>query len=173
MVATAADHAAEAALLSQLPAQHLDLAQRVLALADLVEQDLQALRLDRLREVVVGAFLNRLDSRLHAALRRQQHHRAFGAIVLESLEQFEAAHARHDEVGDDDRRTERRHALERIFPVGGGFGGESPGAHEFGQADSRAGLVFDDQDSLNGWVRHSARRWAMVLCRFYTIQHSR
>ena len=66
-----ADHRAEAAVLAQLPPQHLHLAQRVLPLDDLVEEDLQPLRIDRLGQVVVRAFLDRFDGGLDGALRRE------------------------------------------------------------------------------------------------------
>src|SRR5678815_1593739 len=150
----AADHAAEASLLAQLATQHLHLAQRVLALDDLVEQNLEALRLDRLGQVVVGALFDRLNRRLHTALRRQQDHRTLRIIALERLEELEATHARHDEVGDDDGGPERRHARQRIFAVGRGFGSESPGPHELRESDASAGLVLDDKDTFYGWVRH-------------------
>jgi hypothetical protein len=106
----AADHLAERAVLAQLLAQHLDLAQRVLPLDDLVEQDLEPLRLDRLGQVVVGAFLDRLDRGFDGALRGQRSHGVVAAIVLERAQQLEPAHARHHEVADDDvgRKTVMR-----------------------------------------------------------------
>ena len=70
-----ANHLAEGAALLELPAQRAHLALRVVALDDLVEQDLQPLRIDRLREVVVRALLDRGDGGLDRALRRHQHHR--------------------------------------------------------------------------------------------------
>src|SRR4030095_249443 len=48
-----ADHLAEAAVLAELLTQRLRLAQRVLALNNLVEKDFQSLGIDRLGEVVV------------------------------------------------------------------------------------------------------------------------
>ena len=145
----AADHLAEGAVLAQLLAQHLDLAQRVLPLDDLVEQDLQPLRLDRLGQVVVGAFLDRLDRRFDGALRRQDHDGEVAAIVLERAQQLEAAHARHHEVADDDGWSEDGDALKRLFPVARGIGGKSPRAHELGQTEARAGLVLDDEDAFS------------------------
>ena len=64
-----ADHAPEAAMLAQLPPQHAHFAQRLLTLDRLLQQDQQPLRVDRLRQIVVGAFLDGLDRRLDAALR--------------------------------------------------------------------------------------------------------
>ena len=83
-----ADHRPERAVLAQLPAQRLHLAQRLLPLDDLVEQDLQPLDVDRLGQVVVGAFLHRLDGGLDGALRGQQQRRDVGALRLQRPQQL-------------------------------------------------------------------------------------
>src|SRR5262249_47671675 len=67
-VRAVADHLAEAAVLTELLAQHLHLAERVLPLDDLVEQDLQSLWFDRLGEIVVRPFLDRFDGGLDRPL---------------------------------------------------------------------------------------------------------
>ena len=77
-----ADDPAEAALLAQLPAQVPHLAQRVLPLDRLLEQDLQPLRIDRLAQIVVGAFLDRLDGGLDGPLRGQQDEGQVGQLIL-------------------------------------------------------------------------------------------
>jgi len=64
------------------------------------------------------------------------------------------AHARHDEVADDDGRTERGNSLERFFAVGGSVRGESPSTDELSESDAGARLVLDDQDSLGGGYGH-------------------
>ena len=115
----AADHLSVGAVLAQLLAQHFDLAQRVLPFHDLVEQDLEALWLDRLRQVVVGPLLHRLD-RLDSSLRGQDNHGIVTAIVLERSQQFQPVAPRHDEIADDDRRPEHRDALKRFLTVAGG-----------------------------------------------------
>ena len=102
-----ADDAAEAALLAQLPAQHLVLALLRVELGDALQQQLQLLRIDRLGEVVLGAVLDGFDRGLDRALRRQQDDLELLGLVLERLEQLHAAHARHHHVGDDDRGAER------------------------------------------------------------------
>ena len=61
-----------AAALLQLPAQRAHFAQRVVARGDLVEHDAQALRIDRLGQVVVGALLDRFDRGFDRSLRREQ-----------------------------------------------------------------------------------------------------
>ena len=135
-------------MLAKLLAQHLDLAQRVLPLDDLVEQDLEPLRLDRLGQVVVGAFLDRLDGRFDGALRGQDHDGVVAAVVLERAQQIETAHAGHDQIADDDGGAEDGDALERLFAVAGRIGREAPGPHELGEAEPGAGLVLDDEDAF-------------------------
>src|SRR4051794_14625108 len=73
-----ADDRAEGAVLAQLAAQRLHLAHRLEPFDDLVEENLQALNVDRLGEVVVGAFLDRLDRGLDRSLRREQQRRYIG-----------------------------------------------------------------------------------------------
>ena len=126
---TATDHLAERAVLPELLAQHLDLAQRVLPLDDLVEEDLQPLRLDRFVQIVVGAFFNGFDRSFDGSLCGQNHDGVIPAIVLECAQQFETTHARHHEVGDDDVRAKDGNALKRLFSVARGVGRKAPGTH--------------------------------------------
>ena len=144
----AADHLAERAVLAELLAQHLDLAQRVLPLDDLVEQDLEPLRLDRLVQVVVGAFFDRFDRSFDGSLRGQNHDGVIPAIVLECAQQLETPHARHHEVADDDVRAKDGNALKRLFSVARGIGRKAPRTHQLGQTEARAGLVLDDEDAF-------------------------
>ena len=60
----------------------------------------------------------------------------------------EPVHARHDQVGDHDRRTERRDLLQRLLAVGGRFGDEAPALDQLFEADPRGGIVFDNQDAF-------------------------
>ena len=145
-----ADHLAEGAVVAELAPQHLHLAARVLPLDDLVEQDLQPLRLDRLGQVVVGAFLDRLDGGLDRALRRENDDGQLAALLLERAQQLEAAHARHHEVADDDGGAEGGDTLERFFAVGGGLGGKPPRTHELGEPEPGRRIVFDDQNAVAG-----------------------
>ena len=85
-------------LLAELTPQRPHLAQRLLPLDRLLQQDPQPLRIDRLAQVVVGAVLDRFDRALDGPLRRQQDEGEVRQLVLQRLQQFEAAHARHHEV---------------------------------------------------------------------------
>ena len=147
-LAAVADHRPERAVLAQLTAQRLDLAQRLLPLDNLVEQDLQPLDVDRLGQVVVGALLHGLDRRLDGALRGQQQRRDVGALRLKRPQQTQPVHARHDQVGDDDGGTEGGHLLERVLAVGGRIGEKSPALDQLLEADARGVIVLDDQHPL-------------------------
>ena len=160
-----ADDAAEAALLAQLAAQLLDLAQRLLPLDRLLQQDAQPRRIDRLAQVVVGAFLDRLDRGLDGALRREQDEREIGQLILQRAQQLEPAHARHDEVRHDDRGTEGGDLLHRLFAVGGFVGLKAPRADELGEPDARRGIVLDDQDALGDGRPAVRRRRLIGFCR--------
>ena len=73
-------------------------------------------------------------------------------LGLERLQQLEAVHPRHHQVGDDDRRAELGDPLERLGAVGGRVGREAPRAHQLGQPAAGGLVVFDDQHALGGLV---------------------
>ena len=77
-----ADDPAEASLLAKLAAERSHLAQRVLPLDRFLQEDLQPLRIDRLAQVVVGAFLDRFDGAVDGALRGQKDERDIGQLFL-------------------------------------------------------------------------------------------
>ena len=143
-----ADHRAEGALLAQLAAQHLDLAQRLVPLDDLRQQDPQPLEIDRLGQVVVGAFLDRLHGGLDRALGGQDHGGRVLALLLERPQQLEAAHLRHHQVGEDDARPEDADLRQRLVAVAGRFDAEAPAPDQLLHAHAGGGVVFDDQDAL-------------------------
>ncbi len=149
---TAADHRPERALIAQLLAQHLHLAQGVVPLHDLVEEDLQPLGFDGFGQVVVGAVLDGLDRRFHGSLRGEDEHRVVPAVVRQGPQQFEPTHPGHDQVRDDDRRAEAGDARERFFPVARGFSGEPPGTNQFGQPEPRGCFVLYNEDTFAGDV---------------------
>ena len=122
-------------------------------LGEPLEQPLQLVRIERLGEVVLGAGLDRFDGGVDGALRGQQDHLDVVDLGLQRLQQLDAAHPRHHQVGDDDRGAEGGDLLERLGAVGGGLGGESPRPHQLGQPAARRGIVLDDQDAFGGMRR--------------------
>jgi hypothetical protein len=153
----APDDPAEAAVLAQLASQDTDLAQGLLPLGCLLDEDLQPARVDRLGQVVVGAFLDRLDRGLDRTLRGEQDDRDVAHLIAQRLEQREAVHARHDDVGDDDAGTEGGDALQRFLTVGRGLGDVAPGPDQLGQPESCRPIVLDDEHALR------ERRWFAAL----------
>ena len=123
---TVSDQRSERPVLAKLPPQHFDFAERLEPLDDLVEQNLEALEVDRLGQVVVRALFHRFDGGVDRALRRQQQRRHVRALLLQRPQQREPVHSRHHHVGDDDGRPERRDLFERFFAVARGLGDESP-----------------------------------------------
>jgi hypothetical protein len=140
-----ADHRAERAVLAELAAQRFDFAQGFLALDNLVQKDLQALDVDWLGEVVVGALFHRLDRGLDGSLGGEQQRRDVGALCLKSTQETQTVHTRHDEVGNDDRWPEGRHFLERIFTIRSRIGHKSPALDQLLEAHTSRGVVFDNQ----------------------------
>ena len=132
----------------QLAPQVPHLAQRVLPLDRLLQQDLQPLRIDRLAQVIVGPFLDRLDRGLHGALCGQQNQRQVRQLILQGAQQLHAAHPRHHHVADDDGGPEAGHFPEALLAVSGLLGLESPGLNELRQPFPRRRIVFDDQHAF-------------------------
>ena len=143
-----ADDAAEAAAVGQLAPQRLVFALLDVQLRQPIQQPPQPLRIDRLAEIVLGASFDGLDRRVHRPLGGEQDHLHMVGIVANRLEQFDAVHARHHEVGHDDRRPELGNAFEGLGAVTGLVGGVAPRSHQLGQPAARGFLVLDDQDSL-------------------------
>ena len=138
----------------QLFAQNFHLAERVLPLDNLIEQDLQPLRLDRLGQVVVGAFLDCFDGSLDRPLRCEDDDGERAAFVFQRAQQLEPAHVGHDEVADDDGRAEGGDALKRFFTVCRRVSCKSPGSHQLGESQARGGLILNNQDTLTGGGRN-------------------
>ena len=67
---------------------------------------------------------------------------------VQRAQQREPVHARHHQIGDHDRRTERRDFLERLFAVARRLRDEAPALDELLEADARRRIVFDDQHAL-------------------------
>ncbi len=143
-----ADHRAERAVLSQLAPQRLDLAARFLTLNDLVEENLEPLQVDRLGQIVVRAFLHRLDCGLDRSLRGEEQRGDIRALLLQRAQEIEAVHAWHDEIVDDNRRPERRHPFERLLAVAGRFRDKAPALDELLEAFAGGTVVLDDQHAF-------------------------
>jgi hypothetical protein len=54
---------------------------------------------------------------VHAAESRKRDRRREVATFFQVAQQFEAVHARHDQIGDDDVRVEGREPFQGLLPV--------------------------------------------------------
>jgi hypothetical protein len=96
--------------------------------AELVEQlgnlDLElveALGVERLLDVVRGAFLHRLDRELGAPLPGDHHELGGDALRPDRLEQSDSVQLRHLEIGEHDAESLGLQPFQRLLPVGGDF----------------------------------------------------
>ena len=83
----------------------------------LLEDDEHRVHVERLDEVVLGARAHRLDRRLDARERGHHHEHGVGALLARALEERDAVHARHADVGEDRRRREPGEQRERLLAV--------------------------------------------------------
>ena len=70
------------------------------------------------------------------------------ALFLERAEQFETAHPRHHQIGEDDRRTKDADFLQRFVAIPGGFDAESPALDQLLHPHTRGGIVLDDEHTF-------------------------
>ena len=144
-----ADHLAERAALLELPAEDAHFAQRVVSLDDLVQQDLHALRIDRLGEVVVRADFDRFHRRLDGSLRRHEYHGQVELVLLFQLfQQVEAAQAGHDQIAQHDGRASLVDFGQSLHAVGGDIDRIPPAGQQLLQPHALRGVVFDEQNSV-------------------------
>jgi hypothetical protein len=111
------DDLAVAALDADFLAQARDFLAQRLALLGLLQDEDELVRTERLRQVVVGAALHRLDGELGAAVGRHHddHARAAGGAV--ALEELEAAETRHAQVAEDDVGLQLERTREAFLAV--------------------------------------------------------
>jgi hypothetical protein len=145
---TVPDDPPEAADFPELPPQVTDLAQRLLSLHGLFQQNLQPLGVDGLGQVIVGAVFNRFDGAFHGALCGQQNEGDVGQLIVQRTQQLEPSHARHDQITHDDGGAEGGHHTEGFFALGRLICLEAPRLHEFRQPAAGCGIVFDNEDTF-------------------------
>ena len=135
------------AQLLQPSLEGLDLAQRLLALEGVGQDDLQLSRLHRLLDVVVGARPDRRHRVLHASPTGEEDHRAVRHLLAQGLEQPESVGAGHGDVGDDDVGEELGGAAEGLGAIRGHLHLVSPGAEQLGQRFAGLTFIIHGQDS--------------------------
>ncbi len=107
----------------------------------------QFLLVDRLGEEAEGAHLRRLDGVGDRAVRGEDDHLQAGPAVLQLLQQTDAVHLVHAQVGDDEVGAEATRRCERLHAALHGFHVVVLGAKADGEEAEQARVVVDDEDS--------------------------
>src|SRR5262249_9944985 len=102
--------------------------------------------IERLREIVVGAALHRLDRSVHGAVGRHHDHAGVGADLAQATEQAEAVDARHPHVEEDQIERLGLEDLERGAPVLDGGHVVAGLTKALLEDPAQAVLVVGDQD---------------------------
>ena len=87
-----------------------------------------------------------LDRRLDVAIGRQHDRRRHVAAFPQTLQEPEAVHARHVEVGHNHVGGKLSQLLQRFVAVRGRLGSHAPGRHHGCQAAALAGFVIHDEN---------------------------
>ena len=111
------------------------------------------LDLEGLEHVVVGAALHRLDGRLDGAEAGHDHRQHLVVRAADGLEQLQAAHARHLEVGDHDVVAAPRQLHQRALAVRHRVHQVAFERQEVAQDLADRPLVVDHQDPRSGLGR--------------------
>jgi hypothetical protein len=116
-----ADDVARRHAIANPRAQLASLAPQRLLLEHLVEHDHELVEVERLGQVLGGTGAHRIDGRRHRTERGHHDHRGRVLHRAELLDQLDAIHAGHLEVGDDDVRSEALVLAERLEGIGRGL----------------------------------------------------
>ncbi len=95
-------------------AAHADL------VAGTLERDGQHIIVDGLSDKIDRLQLETLNGQFHVAVSRQHNHFCFGRFLFDPLEQFDAVHDRHFDVGDDNGWLMLSKNIEALLAVSGG-----------------------------------------------------
>ncbi len=137
---------AGAVALVDVAAQVLGLEAQLAALDGARDHVGERVEVDRLREVVLRALADRLHRGRDLAERRHDDHREVAVLIVEALEELDAVHLRHAQVGDDDIRRPLRRAGEGGRAVLRERDVVSLLPQQLLEACPGAGLVVDDED---------------------------
>ncbi len=107
----------------------------------------QLLLVDGLRQEAERAALRRLDGIGNGAVRREQQDAESRPLALDLLEQLDAVHVVHAQVGDDEIGPETRQSRERFGRAFDGLDVVVLRAQANAQEAKQAGIVVDEQDS--------------------------
>ena len=144
-------------LLGDLGAQPQDVPVEVLPLAGVGHERPHALEVEVLRDVVIRAVAHRLDRRVELLQRRDDDDFDVGVVLLDDLEDFEAADARQADVEQHQVDVLLLHHLEGRF-AGGGAQHAVVALEHRRQRLAHPLVVVDDEDGFPAFG-HAGREY--------------
>ena len=111
------DHAAQAEALVHALAEARRVALELPLPHRLGDEEEERVHRDRLRQVVLGAGLHGLDSRFDVGERGHDDEDRVRPLLLRLLQEGQAVHPRHPQVGEDNPGSEVADDAERFLPV--------------------------------------------------------
>ena len=148
--------------LFQLP----DLALQSRGLQRAVGDQDQPVGLERLLDEVVGALLDRGDRGFDVAVAGDHHHRHFGMVHLDDVEQLQTVELRalQPDVEEHHARPARRNLGDRRIAVARGTRAKALVLENAGDQLADVGFVVDDQDIVGHDKNFSGGGWSVDGC---------
>ncbi len=128
--------------------QDLVLAGQTAPLEDHVENALQPSEVDRFLDVVGGTRLDGLNGILHGRVGRHEDQLDVGILSLDVMQELDAAHARHADVGEDEVDRRGGECLQGRIRALGGADGEVAFAQEELEDPPDVRIVLDDKHPI-------------------------
>ena len=112
-----------------------------------IDRHREGIELDRLGDEVVRTGADRGDGRFHAAKTGEHDHRHTGPIGHHAFGQFEARHAGHVEIGDDDVDVDFSERIKRFLRRAAGRDRASSAREAALEEGDHFGVVVDDENA--------------------------
>src|ERR1051326_6120480 len=144
-----ADQVAELAHLLQQPTKLEDLLLHQLLVFDRLQDDLQARKVDRLGDVVLGADFEGLDGRVDRGVAGKDDDRDVGVVVFDLVEKIETAAVGQLEVDDRDVGNELRDRVPAGLESVRQLGLVSPLFHHVRHAGAGGTIIINDQNAFH------------------------
>ena len=97
--------------------------------------------------------MNRGERLFHAAEAGERDRRSEVAALLQMPEQFEAVHARHDQIRNDDVCVEGGEPFQRFQPVGRDLRVKVGIGQHGGQGGTLPLVIVNDEDPTRNWLK--------------------
>src|SRR5262249_10508647 len=119
--------------LFEAPPQSLHYAKCLLVLQRAINADLEASRINRLLDEVVGTCPNGLHRAINCSATGQKDDRALGKVLFQRTEEPKPVRLRHREMREHDVGPELDGLLQGVIPVHGGLYPMAPPTENFGE----------------------------------------